>query len=155
MLTDKILIRELLSVDRLAARALHYKQATVSKPGTIKVYPVALDDYLNVDRRNEQPTRSRAVCTYITPREIATLEHEPRNDPMEFTTLIAKPPLSRTKSAKVLSRLWHDITVELKDDSSRRACAIQGIRAGLICLGENESLGSDFTIIHSEVKVDL
>ena len=68
-------------------------------------------------------------CTYITPREIPTLEHEARDNPMEFATLVTKPLLSRAKSAEVLSGLWHNVAVELEDDSSRWACAGQGFSA--------------------------
>ena len=50
---------------------------------------------------------------------------------MEFTTFVTKPLFSRAKSVEVLSGLWHNIAVELEDDSSRRACAGQGFSAGL------------------------
>ena len=51
---------------------------------------------------------------------------------MEAATLIAKPFLPRAKSAEVFSSLWHNVTVELEDDSSRWACAGQVIRAELV-----------------------
>ena len=50
---------------------------------------------------------------------------------MESTTLVTKPLFSRAKSAEVLSGLGYNIAVELEDDSSRRACAVQGFRAEL------------------------
>lgn len=58
---------------------------------------------------------------------------------MEAATLIAKPFLARAKSAEILSSLWHNVTVELENDSRRWACAGQVIRAELIQLRDQGS----------------
>ena len=55
---------------------------------------------------------------------------------MEAATLIAESFLIRAKSAEILSGNWHDVAVELEDDSSRWACAGRGVRAGMDCLRE-------------------
>ena len=129
MLADKVLIIELFAVDGFAARALHHDQSIVSSLA-FKFYSKGFSYAHHVDWRNKSlhdPER----CTYITPREIPTLEHESRNNPMESTTLVTKPLLSRAKSAEVLSGLRYNIAVELEHDSSWRACAVQGFRAEL------------------------
>lgn len=121
MLADKILIVELLAVDGFAARTLFRKQVSnhqLSDP-QILFCLAAVNQFMT-------------VWTYVTPREIATLEHESRNNSMEAATLIAKPFLARAKSAEILSSLWHNVSVELENDSSRWACAGQVIRAELI-----------------------
>lgn len=73
---------------------------------------------------------------------------------MEFTPLIAEPLLSRTKSAEVLSRLWHNIAVKLEDDSGWWAYVNERVRARMDW-SEKAKLGSEITIIHGEIKVDL
>lgn len=71
----------------------------------------------------------KASKTYIAPCEIPALEHEAGNDAVEATVLVAEPLLARAQSAEVFGGLWYVVGVEFEDDSSRWACAGQGVRA--------------------------
>lgn len=54
----------------------------------------------------------------ISLREIAALDHELWDDPMELATLISKTFISCTEDPKVLRGNWHDILSQLKNNSS-------------------------------------
>lgn len=70
--------------------------------------------------------------TYIAPREIPTLEHEPGDNAVKATVLVAKPLLARAQSAEVFSGSWYVLGVEFENDSSRWACAGHDIRATIM-----------------------
>lgn len=126
MLEWKAFIVELVAVDRSAARALHYDQAIINNPQH-QLHPEVSNSNTASTGEIVHLTQYREG-TYITPGEIATLKHEPRNNPMEAATLITKPFLLRAKGSEVLGSCWYD-AVEIEDDSSWWACAGQGVRA--------------------------
>lgn len=50
------------------------------------------------------------------------------DDSVERATCVAKPVLARRKLPEVLRRPWHDIVVELEDDTSRRPCIDSNVK---------------------------
>jgi len=56
----------------------------------------------------------RLAAGPIAELEVASLEHELRDDSVEDTVLIAEAFLAGGELAEVLGRLWHDIVVELE-----------------------------------------
>ena len=73
---------------------------------------------------------------------------------MEATVLVAESLLARAQSAEVFSSLWYVLGVELEDDSSRWACAGQGVSAKMDWW-KSHGWKHGFTIGYSEVEVDL
>jgi len=75
----------------------------------------------------------RLATSTIASSEVATLQHELRDDSVELATLVAKALLASAKSTEVLGSLWDYIIVEVEVDSSslgRRDAA-----AGTLCIG--------------------
>lgn len=58
----------------------------------------------------------------ISPREITALEHELRNDAMEFAAFIAEALLACAESTEVLSRFGNHVVVEVEFDAAFARC---------------------------------
>lgn len=54
----------------------------------------------------------------IVVREVATLEHEVRNDAMERRSFVSEPMLARAKRTEVFGRLGNDVCEEFEGDAA-------------------------------------
>jgi hypothetical protein len=57
--------------------------------------------------------------TYVATGEVATLEHEVRDDTVERRALVAEALLAGAESAEVLSGLGNDVIEEIEVDTGR------------------------------------
>lgn len=60
--------------------------------------------------------------TYIATGEVASLEHELRDDAVEGRASVSEALLARAKSTEVLSGLWDYIIVEVEVDAAGLFC---------------------------------
>jgi hypothetical protein len=111
----EIFVGELFAVDRLAARALFHGAAVSKAPkrrlGGGEPRAVAASHY-----------RSRRLNTYIATSKVAPLNHEVRDNAMEFGAGVAIALLARAQCAEVLRRLGHDVVVEIEPDTALLLC---------------------------------
>lgn len=98
MLSDEVLIGELLSVDGLATSALILGEPLVC-----------------VSLRGRKGT-------YVATGEVTSLEHEVRNDAVECRASVSEALLAGAESTEVLGSLWDNIVVELEVDTTRLLC---------------------------------
>jgi hypothetical protein len=60
--------------------------------------------------------------TYIAASEIASLQHELRDDAMEARASVSEAFLTGAKSTEVLGSLWNNIVVEVEFDATGLLC---------------------------------
>jgi hypothetical protein len=112
----EIFVGKLFAVDRPAARALFHAAAVSKAPkrrlGSGEARAVAASHY-----------RSRRLnTTYIATSKVAPLNHERRDNAMEFGAGVAIALLARAQCAEVLRRLGHDVVVEIEADTALLLC---------------------------------
>lgn len=102
MLSLEVLVGELLAIDRLATGAL----ASECQHGGY----------------GPSFSSSHEQSTDIASSEITALQHELRDDAVEFATLVAESLLAGAEGTEVLGRLWDYIVVELEVDPGLLGC---------------------------------
>ena len=73
--------------------------------------PVAASDYW-----------SRRLYTYVATSKVTPLNHEGRDNAMEFGAGVAIAILARAQCAEVLRRLGHDVVVKIENDTALLLC---------------------------------